>query len=653
MARFFAEEIAESRISSIFNRVFGVNPYNISGSYCYPDRYTYLFTEGVGSGRLDNYNSTIQHTFRNLGDGDAASKFEQLCIAVKSKFCKEPGEGYVKSYLSNQSTMFWRIRRPTSSLTVEVGGKYLEANCGEFVKVFTAIDRSSHVWRMPGALTEDYVGISTSDDSPYSYYLKSILTPIHHTEAQIDGTRRVMARVAKYDTPERAEQLYQKQMLDGVEVYVNIMKPEAAYFAKDVMNYSTRIETVVPEAHLFQKGQTDLYKGRDKATTPFLGWELEACGESENARKFKEMMTFDLICKSDSSIQPAGFEIVSVPATLDFWKESNLSQTLDTLRSAPHNMRSFKHSSCGFHVHVSRAALSVLDLNKIERFVHNPANNEFMVAIAGRGPNTYQNYYPDMFEKRKDIGASRRGVPSSLTSPLNFGYLDTYIADAGGAKAKGALNFMWDYISLPSGPVWDAIYRSVVNRMPPEDAMAVVKSQLETSGLDHPSIERIKQVLKYVYPEEYGDNARGSSDPRWANFKALCKSAAPSNRKDSASAAQMVKGPVGKAAKGRYDVLNTKNTNTVEFRLFKGTMNPDSVFRYLEFVDALVRYVHVAGATNNSVGHESFCKWLVSDAFNIARYEKLVAFLVSKEYIDRKLIRRRELNFNFETSNDG
>ena len=123
----------------------------------------------------------------------------------------------------------------------------------------------------------------------------------------------------------------------------------------------------------------------------------------------------------------------------------------------------------------------------------------------------------------------------------------------------------------------------------------------------------------------------------------VVKSSAPFKRSLSSSAAQLVKGPVGKGVNARYDALNTTNKNTIEFRMFKGTMNGSSILRYLEFVDALVRFVANTTATDEGVSYQTFVKWLKGDSFNVIRYEHLVSFITEQGFLDRKEIRRKTL----------
>jgi hypothetical protein len=50
----------------------------------------------------------------------------------------------------------------------------------------------------------------------------------------------------------------------------------------------------------------------------------------------------------------------------------------------------------------------------------------------------------------------------------------------------------------------------------------------------------------------------------------------------------------GKGQRTRYEAINLQNPHTVEFRIFKGTLNPKSFVRSLEFVDAVVEFAKPA-----------------------------------------------------------
>ena len=86
-----------------------------------------------------------------------------------------------------------------------------------------------------------------------------------------------------------------------------------------------------------------------------------------------------LLCKSDSTIAGKGFEIVTQPMDLTFFKNTDWSPLFD---------RTQKSSSCGLHVHVDRRAfLSDIHLYKVCNILYrNPTFREY---IAGRSTNHY------------------------------------------------------------------------------------------------------------------------------------------------------------------------------------------------------------------------------------------------------------------------
>lgn len=108
-------------------------------------------------------------------------------------------------------------------------------------------------------------------------------------------------------------------------------------------------------------------KGR---STRFFGCEIEVeCPRrfqvSEmhaHARKMNNLGPY--YCKGDGSIG-YGFEIVSHPGTIQWWRETDLSWT-DELRKLGY--RSFNTTTCGMHIHVSKSAITGGALERLHRF---------------------------------------------------------------------------------------------------------------------------------------------------------------------------------------------------------------------------------------------------------------------------------------------
>jgi hypothetical protein len=76
---------------------------------------------------------------------------------------------------------------------------------------------------------------------------------------------------------------------------------------------------------------------------------------------------------------------------------------------------------------------------------------------------------------------------------------------------------------------------------------------------------------------------------------------------------------------GRYTALNLLNYGTVEFRLFRGTLNLDTFKAILQFVDVLVTV-----ALENGIGWIYRSTWKdITDA--CSRHKELVAYLYTKD----------------------
>lgn len=128
-------------------------------------------------------------------------------------------------------------------------------------------------------------------------------------------------------------------------------------------------------------------KDEKKGENLFLGIENEVTFESESSMYYALQKVYDnlgpeyVICKSDSSIEGHGFEIVTQPMTLDFLNNQMELQHLFT-RSM------LDDESCGCHIHVSRSAINGDGhIYKITNFVH--SNYDFINRIAERDYNEY------------------------------------------------------------------------------------------------------------------------------------------------------------------------------------------------------------------------------------------------------------------------
>lgn len=78
-----------------------------------------------------------------------------------------------------------------------------------------------------------------------------------------------------------------------------------------------------------------------------------------------------------------GIEFKSKPLCIELAK----SRTAQLLKDVRHDVRSER--TCGLHVHVSKAGLSLMQIGLIQDFIYNKDNREFLSRLAGRPPNSY------------------------------------------------------------------------------------------------------------------------------------------------------------------------------------------------------------------------------------------------------------------------
>lgn len=81
------------------------------------------------------------------------------------------------------------------------------------------------------------------------------------------------------------------------------------------------------------------------------------------------------------------------------------------------------------------------------------------------------------------------------------------------------------------------------------------------------------------------------------------------------------------AQETRYEALNFTH-RTIEFRIFRGNLRPDRVYKNLEFVEAAILFCRDAAV--DRLGANAFCAWLGKHR---SQYPNLYKFLVEKSYI--------------------
>jgi len=86
--------------------------------------------------------------------------------------------------------------------------------------------------------------------------------------------------------------------------------------------------------------------------------------------------------------------------------------------------------------------------------------------------------------------------------------------------------------------------------------------------------------------------------------------------------------------KGRYFAVNLRNKNTIEFRIFKGTLKVETILATLEFCDFMTRFVkkHTTGYLQ-SLTWDKFVK-----AVSKKQYPNLVSYMETRGLIENNLV---------------
>lgn len=113
--------------------------------------------------------------------------------------------------------------------------------------------------------------------------------------------------------------------------------------------------------------------------------EVESKTSDEDGAKYVRGCMADDYCvfKHDGSLGDGGFEIATRPDSVAVHKRKWETLLNDTPGK---RLRSWVGGRCGMHVHVTKSALSQLQLGKMLCFLNEPSNAAFVASVAGRLP---------------------------------------------------------------------------------------------------------------------------------------------------------------------------------------------------------------------------------------------------------------------------
>jgi hypothetical protein len=191
-----------------------------------------------------------------------------------------------------------------------------------------------------------------------------------------------------------------------------------AYARANVKNYRENSEIpyrikLAHNADIFDNLKIDPRKYSGISNKLVLGVELEVVAKSEYPIDYimsKVIVSLDdnAICKHDGTVhlndditsKERSFEIVSLPGTLEEHK-TLWNRFFDKKNGVANLLQGF-NTTGGMHVHMNSAAFTPLHILKLNRFINDVKNREFLYRIAGRKENRYTMYHnlsPELTKK--------------------------------------------------------------------------------------------------------------------------------------------------------------------------------------------------------------------------------------------------------------
>jgi len=154
-------------------------------------------------------------------------------------------------------------------------------------------------------------------------------------------------------------------------------------------NYSSKVEDEISPKYLPSEN-VDTNLSRSKDTWYGLEWEVMARNSMPD--DFPQVLTNEndwFMCKKDGSLDEGngGFEICSAPSTFKFLKD-RLQKLFHSDYWLDENgntyVKGWNTGCAGIHLHISRRALTPLQIGKMLVFVNAKKNKRFIEDIAGR-----------------------------------------------------------------------------------------------------------------------------------------------------------------------------------------------------------------------------------------------------------------------------
>jgi len=143
---------------------------------------------------------------------------------------------------------------------------------------------------------------------------------------------------------------------------------------------------------------------------------------------------------------------------------------------------------------------------------------------------------------------------------------------------------------------------------------------------------------------------------RWASLNRISKKKvgvpqrptyheAMSGRRMSVKYRSVMRLMAEKSAHGmvKYSAINVLPEGTIEFRIFKGTLNPVGFYRNIQFLESIIEWTRNESLRAVTMG--SYLEYLLSNA---ARYRLVVDFVRKKGYVKERKVSKKKKTIHVE-----
>ena len=321
-----------------------------------------------------------------------------------------------------------------------------------------------------------------------------------------------------------------------------------------ILRYSSKSSQILgfvgdPETEFVRK---DMFRKKEEEPTGlWVGWEIECeihrdKDRYEVARRVRDRIGELAIIKEDSTLTH-GFEISSAPMSFAHHK-SGIWETLFS-REGKRYMRSGQTNTCGMHIHVTRDALTDLQIGKMLGFIHNRSHRNFIEYIAQRNSESYGR-----------ISVNKK-IVMAKEHPLTIRRIELLDSVLAGDDVE--------------------IRATSTKALAPK-----MKVQVQDAyGWGRPiTVRKVIDDRTFMVDHVDADLVAGSTISRYFGE--------------------------GTAHNRRADAMNVTNNTTIEFRMFRGTLYKEYFYKNIEFVHALVKFtgpaVHSIDESQNVMCFKDF-----------------------------------------------